>query len=118
MGLCSRSLSDGPRFGPSIGVDHPAGPQRLNLAEPPPRGPYRTIRGSIDRWRSFAGKQDIAYRSHVLMGLVVRNRRYNSDPDLLVGGYGHRVAVDGLVGLERGVVDAAVEGHVDAVPQR
>jgi hypothetical protein len=48
--------------------------------------------GNKLHWELFtAGKKDMAYQRHVLMGFAVPNRRYNIDPDLLVGMYGHRV---------------------------
>jgi hypothetical protein len=44
------------------------------------------------RWEFFtSGKRDMAYQRPVLMGFKVSNPRYNLDPDLLVGMYGHRV---------------------------
>lgn len=48
--------------------------------------------GNKLRWEFFtAGKRDMAYQRHVLMGFAAPNRRYNLDPDLLVGMYGHRL---------------------------
>lgn len=48
--------------------------------------------GGALRWEFFtAGKKDVAYQRHVLMGFNVSNPRYNLDLDLLVGTYGHRV---------------------------
>jgi hypothetical protein len=44
------------------------------------------------RWEFFtAGRKDVAYQRHVLIGFDVPNPRYNMDLDLVVGMYGHRV---------------------------
>lgn len=54
--------------------------------------------GGTLRWEFFtAGKKDIAYRRHVIMGFGVANQRYNVDFDLAVGMYGHRVVRGELV---------------------
>jgi len=45
------------------------------------------------RWELFtAGKTNIAYQRHVIMGFTnTPNAKYNIDPDLLVATYGHRI---------------------------
>ncbi|MFF1820703.1 hypothetical protein ACFVWG_25580 [Kribbella sp. NPDC058245] len=45
------------------------------------------------KWVMFdKGKRDLAYQRHVIMGFKgVANPKYNVDPDLLVGMYGHRI---------------------------
>ncbi|MFF1820697.1 hypothetical protein ACFVWG_25550 [Kribbella sp. NPDC058245] len=45
------------------------------------------------KWVMFdKGKRDLAYQRHVIMGFTeVANPKYNVDPDLLVGMYGHRI---------------------------
>jgi hypothetical protein len=48
------------------------------------------------RWEFFtAGKKDLSYHRHVIMGFNVPNPKYNADFDLLVATQGHR-AVQGL----------------------
>lgn len=44
------------------------------------------------RWEFFtAGKKDASYHRAVIMGFGVPNPRYNVDPDMAVGIYGHRI---------------------------
>lgn len=54
----------------------------------------RAIEGSGGslHWAFFtAGKTDVAYQRHVVMGFDVANKKYNVDFDLLVARHGHRV---------------------------
>ena len=54
----------------------------------------RAIEGSGGslHWAFFtAGKTDVAYQRHVVMGFDVANKKYNVDFDLLVARHGHRI---------------------------
>lgn len=43
-------------------------------------------------WEFFtAGKRDVSYQRHVIMGFAVPNPKFNEDFDMAVGFYGHRV---------------------------
>ncbi|MBT8164816.1 MAG: hypothetical protein KJO97_04630, partial [Acidimicrobiia bacterium] len=64
------------------------------------------------RWEFWtAGKRDVSYQRHVIVGFDVANQRYNVDFDLIVGMYGHRLIRETeeepefFVGLLQGAAD-------------